>query len=187
MSVCGGTILDIRFRGRENVDDTQVYGDPTKKRQYRYAGLVQAGKLSAVVADFATYQKDGFTLAAGMNAANPLGILVRGIVPRYSSDYFGGSYEGVSQMRWPANVQPSTPQGIWCYLVYRGPYRARAAGVWNRGDRLTIANDLGQLASVVTLGLPRGTPINIVAVADDPASNPGDVGAVIVGPRTGAA
>jgi hypothetical protein len=159
-----------------------------KKRAYVYAGLVQLGKFSAVVVDTGFSAKEGFNLPAGMNAAKPLGIVEEGIVPNLASDYNGrnpaGAYEDISQAAWPANLIPVTPQGIKRTVVYEGPIRARAAGAWSRGDRLITANNLGQLASVVTLGLPAGTQIFVVAIADEAAANPGDVAQVMVGIKT---
>jgi hypothetical protein len=150
-----------------------------KKREFIYAGLVQLGKFSAVVADSSVY-KNGFNLPAGMNAGNVLGLVTEGIVPEVLGAYRNGSWEGISQTAWPLNMDRATPQGVRRYVVYRGPFRARAAGAWNRGDRLIVANSTGQLAFVVTLGLPAGTAINVVAVAEEPTLNPGDVAAVIL-------
>jgi hypothetical protein len=109
-----------------------------------------------------------------------------GIVPNLASDYVRGSYEGISQNPWPANVIPTTPAGIKRTVVFAGPVRARASGAWNRGDRLIVANNTGQLASVKLLALPVGTAINVVGYADEPASNSGDVAQVIVSPDSGA-
>lgn len=154
------------------------------KQAYTYAGTVQLGKFSAVVHDATVFIKDGFNLPGAMNAAKPIGIVEEGIVPAGSSDYIKGSYEGISQAAWPANVVPSTPQGIRRTVVFKGPVRARAAGAWSRGDRLIVANNLGQLASIVTLALPAGTQINVVAIAEEPAAAVGDTVQVNVDIKT---
>lgn len=86
--------------------------------------------------------------------------------------------------RIPFNVNPSTPQGMGRWIVHMGLIRARAAGAWSRGDRLVVANNLGQLASVVTLRLPLGTQINVVAIAEEPAANVGDTVQVNVAIKT---
>lgn len=158
----------------------------TRQRAYIYAGIVQLGKFSAVVADTTTFAQEGFSLPAGLNSANFLGIVEEGIVPNLATDYQRGSYEGFSQAVWPLNSLPNTPAGIKRSVVFFGPCRARAAGAWRRGDRLIIANSTGQLASVKTLALPVGTAINVVGYADEPATNPGDIAQIIVIPDAGA-
>jgi len=161
------------------------FGSPLQMKQaYTYAGTVQLGKFSAVVHDSSVYAKDGFNLPGGTNVGKVIGIVEEGIVPAGSSDYIKGSYEGISQAAWPTNVQPSTPQGIKRSVVFKGPIRARAAGAWSRGDRLVVANNLGQLASVVTLGLAAGTVINVVAIAEEPAAAVGDTVQVNVDIKT---
>jgi len=147
---------------------------------------VQVGKFSAVVTDTGTFPNEGFALPAGINAANVLGIVEEGIVPNLCPDQIRGSYEGFSQAGWVANLIPTTPVGIKRSVVYQGPFRARAAGAWRRGDRLIVANNTGQLASVHTLALPLGMGINVVGYADEPATNPGDVAQVIVNQDPGA-
>lgn len=154
------------------------------KKWYRYAGTVQVGKFSAVVVD-ATVYPDGFALPGGMNAGRVIGILREAIVPPWSDgSSHQGSYEGISQLVWPFNTSPPTPQGMGRWVVYMGVIRARAAGAWSRGDRLIVANNLGQLASVVTLRLPLGTQINVVAIAEEPAANVGDTVQVNVAIKT---
>ena len=120
-----------------------------------------------------------------MNASKPRGIVTQGITPQHTGAYRNGSYEGISQLAWPPNMNLATPQGQSRWVIYNGPYRARAAGPWNRGDRLITANNLGQVASVATLGLPIGTAINVVAGAEEPAMESGDVAEVTGGPCTG--
>lgn len=158
-----------------------------EKRAYTYQGTVQVGKFSVVCSDnsqAATGTKDGFVLPNAMNdpADFPIGIVEEGIVPTGATDYISGSYEGISQAAWPNNLAPTTPQGNYRRTVVTGgPIRARAAGAWKRGERLIVADNLGHLASVVTLNLPANTPIRVVAIADEPASALGDVAQVIVG------
>lgn len=152
------------------------------KKFYRYAGTVQVGKFSAVVVDSTIYP-DGFALPpSGMNASRVIGIVREAILDPFSSGS-SGPYE-ISQLPWGLNMNPPTPQGMLREVVYMGLIRARAAGAWSRGDRLIVANNLGQLASVVTLRLPLGTQINVVAIAEEPASNVGDTVQVNVAIKT---
>lgn len=149
-------------------------------RAYSYTGSVQVGKYSAVsLSDGGA----GFALPSGLNVA-ALGILIGSIVPVGGIDKPNGSYEGVSGAPWPtAFFYPPSPQGWRETVVIGGPVYARAAGAWNRGDRLVTADNLGHLASVVTLGLAAGTPIFVVATADQPAEELGDVAIVLVLPH----
>jgi hypothetical protein len=150
------------------------------RRGYIYTGNVQVGKYSAVCASDAAA---GFALPSGFNVP-ALGILIGSVVPPGFMDKPSGSYEGVSQAPWPsAFFNPASPQGFPGNVVIAGPVFARAAGIWNREDRLVTADNLGHLASVVTLGLAPGIPIFVVAVADQPAEELGDVEIVIVRPH----
>jgi hypothetical protein len=150
--------------------------------RYRYAGLVQAGKYSAVVVDSTVYAKDGFNLPPGMNAPDVLGILLTAIVPDSWTGYNKGMYEGASQNPWPPNVNPASPQGRYFFVMRGGTVRARAALPWNRGDPLIIANNLGQLASPAALQLPSGTVVNLVGYAEEETEEPGDVADIVVCP-----
>jgi hypothetical protein len=143
---------------------------------------VQLGKFSAVVTDVTVFGREGFNLPTGQNAPHCLGIAIEGIAPNFAPDCRNGSYEGFSQAAWPGNLIPTSPQGSRRMIVRKGRVTARAAGAVNRGDRCIIANNLGQLASVVTLGLAGGMEINVVGVADEPAVNPGDLFHVMVNP-----
>jgi hypothetical protein len=149
-------------------------------RAYTYTGNVQVGKYSAVsVSDDGA----GFALPSGLNVL-ALGILIGSIVPVGGIDKPNGSYEGVSQAPWPtAFFYPPSPVGWRETVVIGGPVYARAAGQWSRGDRLVTADNLGHLASVVTLGLAVGTEIFVVAEADQPAVELGDVVIVLVCPH----
>ena len=149
---------------------------------YTYdTGTVQVGKFSVVKASSTNY-KDGFVLTGAQN--DPvLGIVQDGVYPHGGSDYAKGVYTGVSNVAWPANVQPTSPQGLKRSVRRFGRSQAIAAGVINRGDRLIVANNLGQVASVVTLALAGGSAIKVVGVAESAAVNQGDVVYVMVDPH----
>jgi len=142
---------------------------------YRYAGLTMVDKMAAVSPD-STVFPEGFILPAGQNAAF-LGICEKGVLTDAIPGYVGGVYAGFSGQAWPvgpggsAIVTPRTPQGQSRSLAV-GPIRVpaiAAAGI-ARGDRLIIGDTMGRLASVVTLGLPAGTNINLVGTADTAAT-----------------
>jgi hypothetical protein len=150
------------------------------RRAYSYTGSVQVGKYSAVSV---SNGGAGFALPSGLNVP-ALGILLQAIVPVGGIDRPNGSYEGVSQAPWPtAFFYPPSPVGWRETVVIGGPVYARAAGAWSREDRLVTADNLGHLASVVTLGLAAGTRIFVVATADQPAEELGDVAIVLVLPH----
>jgi hypothetical protein len=156
-----------------------------RKMGFSYQGTVQVGKFSVMSrVQGGLDPKQGMQLPSGLNDPLAFGIVEEGIVPTGASDYNNGSYEGISQAAWPANLQPSTPQNNYRRtVVLEGPIRGRAAGAWNVDDRLVPADNQGHLASVVTLGLAPGTPIWVIATAMEPASNLGDVAQVYVLPH----
>jgi hypothetical protein len=142
-------------------------------RGYTYEGTVQVGQFSVVKAESSTY-KDGFVLT-GAQGDQPLGVIQDGIVPHGSDVYAKGVYTGISNTAWPANSMPASPAGQKRTVRVRGRSQMIAAGAVARGDRLISANNLGQVASVVTLNLAGGTAIWVVAIADTACSNQGDV------------
>jgi hypothetical protein len=148
---------------------------------YTYEGTVQVGQFSVVKASSVTY-KDGFLLGAAQN--DPvLGVIQEGIYPHGSAPYSKGAYTGVSNTAWPANANPAAPAGQKRSVRRFGRSQCIAAGAIARGERVIIANNLGQVASVVTLNLAGGTAINVVGVAESAATNQGDVVYVFVNPH----
>jgi hypothetical protein len=149
---------------------------------YTYEGSVQVGKFSVVKSSSNTY-KDGFVLTASQGDGPVLGIVQDGVYPHGASDYSKGVYAGVSDVSWPSNVQPTSPVGLKRTVRRFGRSQAIAAGAIARGDRLIAANNLGQVASVVTLSIAGGTAIKVVGVAETACSNQGDVVYVMVDPH----
>ncbi|HLI03854.1 MAG TPA: hypothetical protein VFC10_07425 [Terriglobia bacterium] len=149
---------------------------------YRYAGTVQVGELSAVVADSTIYA-DGFTLPAGANAV-PLGIVQKGVVPKGgpSDTYSAGVIDGISGTAWPANSLPASPKGQARSVRRFGRSGFIAAAPINRGDALVIADASGRLESVTTLAPSAGTLVNVIGFADTAVAAAGETGFVWLAP-----
>lgn len=141
-------------------------------RSYTYTGAVQVGKFAAVKPG--TGASD-FVLAANQN--DPvLGVVLDGIYPELGSDYKAGSYGNISGLAWPGNVFPTTPVGLKRTIRTRGRCQAVANGAIHRGDRVIAAgNGLVMSAETALSGLPAGTVINQLGVADTAAVTNGDL------------
>jgi hypothetical protein len=146
-----------------------------QKASYKFATQgIMVGKFSAVVVDTSVYD-NGFALPGGQNVGQILGIVQEGVVPFGASDYNDGVYSGISQAAWPANLAPTSGQGMTRTVIVSGRSQANAAGAINRGDWLIIADNLGRVASIGTLAIPPGTKVFVVGRADQAAVNPNDV------------
>jgi len=149
---------------------------------YTYSGAVQVGKFAVVKPGTGATYKNDFVLTTVQNDS-VLGIVQDGVYPHGASDYAKGVYTGVSGVAWPANVTPASPGGVKRTVRRFGRSQCIAAGAIARGDRVIASSTTGQVASVVTLSLAGGTPINVLGVAENECTTQGDVVYVFVNPH----
>jgi hypothetical protein len=139
---------------------------------------IEVGKFTCLAPDTTVYA-DGCGVPSGANGQF-LGVAQESILPDAMADYSSGQYTLASGTAWPTGAIPASGLGRNIRTRLLGISRAVASGAITRGAYVNIANAQGQVKAVSE----SGTMINVVGVAIDAATNPGDVIRVLVMPYT---
>jgi len=147
-------------------------------QSYHLAANIEIGKFTCLTPDTSVYA-DGCNVPSGANGQF-LGVAQESILPDAMADYSGGQYTLTSGTSWPSGAIPTSGLGRNIRTRMFGISRVVASGAITRGALVNIANANGQIKAVSE----SGTMINVVGVAIDAATNPGDVIRVLVMPYT---
>ena len=145
-------------------------------QSYHLAANIEIGKFTCLTPDTSVYA-DGCNVPGGANGQF-LGVAQESILPDAMADYSGGQYTLTSGTSWPTAAIPASGLGRNIRTRMFGISRVVASGAITRGALVNIANANGQIKAVSE----SGTMINVVGVAIDAATNPGDVIRVLVMP-----
>jgi hypothetical protein len=145
-------------------------------QSYHLNANIEVGKFTCLAVDTSVYA-DGCNVPSGANGPF-LGVAQESILPDAMADYSGGQYTLASGTTWPTGAIPPSGLGRNIRTRILGISRVVASGAITRGAVVNIANAQGQVKAVTESGVT----INVVGIAIDAASNPGDVIRVFVMP-----
>jgi hypothetical protein len=155
-------------------------------QSYHLDANIEVGKFTCLTPT-ATNYADGCNAPTAANAPF-LGVAQESIIPDAVADYSGGVYDIATGTAWPSGSIPSSGLGRNIRTRMLGISRCVASAAIARGNLVNIAAQ-GTYGSYLTnaCGLIKtvsetGVQINVVGIAIDAATNPGDVIRVLVMP-----
>lgn len=157
-------------------------------QSYHLDANIEIGKFTCLTPTQANYT-DGCNVPSTANAQF-LGVAQESIIPDAMADYSGGIYDIASGTAWPSGSIPSSGLGRNIRTRMFGISRCVASAAITRGALVNIAapGNYGTLTAasglIKTVSEAVGTYINVVGIAIDAATNPGDVIRVLVMPFT---